>query len=429
MPSPFTEPRPASKAGPISTAPFRLGSKLAGPLLLLLVTGICVVAGELAMRWISPAYFGGPRAYDPELGWIAKPRQILYWPRRQSGTLHYATNNIGIRDREHRGGGPGIRRITVVGDSFTEAAEVDDEHTFTSRLRTKLNLGRRDTKEYWEIKRLGMGDYGPLQEFMALRRHGLFPNPKVVVLQLFPYNDILNASLPGAYWVSNQDAYRPYLSSTDGFVQPTYLNPKTSKLRRHSWLTRFSLLLAQRHLGAWGRERLFESDESRLDWLRARLPELGLPADLDPTLLPMSTFSPPEQQLAAVQEGWGATDMVVRRFLRLTEKRKIHLVVLVIPHLRQLSPVLERRRSELPFDVDPRYAERRLAGLLEGSDARLVPLLDLFEQHLTTVLPYIDGHLNIAAHDLVADRLLQELVDAGWADVDAPSVLQTISAP
>lgn len=410
QPAPQVEPRlspgPESRPAPVWV----------NLLLLLVVVVFCLGAAEGILRWADLDYFKGSRAYHAELGWTAKPEQVLYLRRPEAGTVRYATNRKGFRDIEHRGASIPVRRITVIGDSFTEAAEVDDVHTFTSRLKTRLNLARQDKKQYWEVKRLGMGDFGSLQALLALRRYGLAPKPEVVIFQIFPYNDILNNSRSGAYWVSNQDAYRPYLDADKNFQEITYLNPTVSWWRRHSHLARFSLLLAQQYVGPPAGERLFKNNGPRLEWLQTQLPELGMPADMDPTLLPMNTFSPPAQQMPAVAEGWQATLQTLRRVERLVHKRGAKLVVLVIPHGRQLSRVLHRRAVEMPFEIDPAYAEKELTAALDGTPARVVPLLDQFEEHLDTVFPFVDGHLNIATHDLVAERLFQELVDAGWAD-------------
>ena len=118
---------------------------------------------------------------DSELGFSRKPG--IFWQGRlspESRLISYRTDERGFRNE------PGIQQadIVFIGDSFTEGATVPEEDTFVQQLGKKLNR---------HVVNLGCGYYGPQQELIILRRHGLSYNPRVVVWQLFEGNDLGDA--------------------------------------------------------------------------------------------------------------------------------------------------------------------------------------------------------------------------------------------
>jgi len=118
---------------------------------------------------------------DPELGFKRKPN--INWRGRltpDGPELTYRTDERGFRNP------PGLTRadIVFIGDSFTEAASVDEERTFVRLAGQKTGMSAAN---------LGVGHYGPQQELLTLERHGLALGPKAVVWQVFEGNDLGDA--------------------------------------------------------------------------------------------------------------------------------------------------------------------------------------------------------------------------------------------
>jgi hypothetical protein len=128
---------------------------------------------------------GIERAYsitDPELGFARKPNVAWHRSAPEGGRpVSYRTDTNGFRNPAGiiRGG------VVFIGDSFTEAAWIPENETFVRRVAATTGLS---------VVNLGRGAYGPQQELIVLRRHGVAYQPRFVVWQLFEGNDLDDAN-------------------------------------------------------------------------------------------------------------------------------------------------------------------------------------------------------------------------------------------
>lgn len=363
---------------------------------------------EVALRCVKPRFFSWPiHNYHPTLGWTGWPSQNHY--HGVDGRLvRYPTNPVGFRDQVHSVRVPeGVRRVVLVGDSFSEAAQVEVEATFWSRMRRILC---RNSTEYWDVVNLGMGDWGPVQELVALREIGLGYHPDVVVVQVFPLNDILNSSLSGAYLGAVNDTYRPYLDPADDFRSITYLNPTMTWLRQRSLLCRHAFLFASQRVGRIGDERYFRSAAEQQVFSREWSVRLGLPDDIS-VPANFNAFAPPAEQLDVIREGWTATERALQEMHRLARGAGARMIVLVVVHQHELVVEVDRWRQRLPFHYEPELAHERLARLFAGTDVEVVSLLDTFNGRVHEVYSYLQGHFNPAAHQIVAEVLAARVME------------------
>lgn len=74
--------------------------------------------------------------------------------------------------------------LAFVGDSFVEAALIDDQRLFTRRLAAELER---------PVANLGVGGYGPQQALWVLRHHALPLQPALVYWFFFEGNDLVDA--------------------------------------------------------------------------------------------------------------------------------------------------------------------------------------------------------------------------------------------
>ncbi|MCB0207985.1 MAG: SGNH/GDSL hydrolase family protein [Anaerolineae bacterium] len=374
----------------------------------------------MALRLIDPPFYSSSlKAYHPDLGWTSRPNTVLHRSINQSYLVRYETNSLGFRDVEHSyeqlRNVPNqepikIRRIVIIGDSFSEAAQVDLQQTYWFKLKEILNQQSRD---YWEFHNFGLGDYGTVQELITLQQFGIPYHPDLIILQVFPFNDILNNSLTGANTASNQDAYRPYLDPENNFQTITYVNPVTNRLRKQSVLLRFSFLMVNQYIGTWGNEHYFLTIDDRMAFIKQQVPTDELTTGYDKFYFYyylFNTFTPPEHQLDIVKEGWQATEQAISQIIKTAQDNRSKTLILVVPHTQQLSPFISQWKQDLPYPIDPKYAEDRIQAYVQPYDVPVIRLIDSFEGNHNVVQPYLEGHFNIETHTLVAKMLASTIV-------------------
>lgn len=150
-----------------------------------------VMRAARANFWLDQAHISRRySAADSELGFVRKPGVSWHgYVPEVNRMVEYQTDENGFRNPA----GQRHADIVFIGDSFTEAAQVDDQDTFVRRVAratglTSVNLGR--------------GAYGPQQDLIVLKRYGLGYKPRAVVWQLFEGNDLTDAD-EFAKWRSN----------------------------------------------------------------------------------------------------------------------------------------------------------------------------------------------------------------------------------
>ncbi len=93
------------------------------------------------------------------------------------------TNSFGMRDREpHVDGGRRMRRMAVLGDSFTFGWGVSVEQTYPDVLEKLLNESNADAGTVFDVLNFGDGGYGTRDEVLVLEHKALRWKPEVVVL-------------------------------------------------------------------------------------------------------------------------------------------------------------------------------------------------------------------------------------------------------
>jgi len=131
-----------------------------------------------------PKYFfvprpGGSGTFDVNLG----SGRFLHVP--------FAFSSQGLRERELAKKGADEYRVLLLGDSFVMGWGLPPEQTIGAQLGPML-AGRAGSKRIRVING-GVSGYGPFQEEGVLEDTGLALDPDLVLLQLFPANDIENS--------------------------------------------------------------------------------------------------------------------------------------------------------------------------------------------------------------------------------------------
>ena len=118
--------------------------------------------------------------HDPLLGWVPRPDLVDYvHPLLSSNRRPVGTNSTGMRGRrEFSPDKPvAVRRIVIIGDSFTFGIGEDDDHIWPARLAADL--------DGWEVLNLGVFGYGTDQQLVMLRERGMRWQPDVVIQAVY----------------------------------------------------------------------------------------------------------------------------------------------------------------------------------------------------------------------------------------------------
>ena len=103
-------------------------------------------------------------------------------------------NQQGYRDRAYGPKQPGVFRILTIGDSFTFGFGVQNDEVFSKVLEAKLHT--RTTQTTFEVINGGASGYSTHQELIFLKEVGLNLEPDLVLVGLYPHNDLKDNQKP-----------------------------------------------------------------------------------------------------------------------------------------------------------------------------------------------------------------------------------------
>jgi hypothetical protein len=187
-----------------------------------LLEGVLRIAGVGFPNFFEPDIFCGSRLRKSTSG---------VWTSEGRGNIRI--NSLGFRGPEFPVEKPkDVFRICVLGDSFIEALQVDEPDTFCSQLGTLLNQTVKQTEDsarafQYEVINCGVSGYGTAQQLLLMKNYVLPLKPDLVLLAVFPENDIRNNSRG-----LDTAETRPYFTLSDDGSLIADMSFRTS----HQWL-------------------------------------------------------------------------------------------------------------------------------------------------------------------------------------------------
>lgn len=184
--------------------------------LILVVVSILVGLGisEAALRLFASDLAGEPTTgnqylfyqFDPVLGWSNKPGTKGVFERREF-SYNVDINSEGLRGREvERRKPPGVKRVAVLGDSFTWGIGASDDELYVNLLGKAL--------ANTEVLNFGVSGYGPVHYHLLTEKVLAF-EPDAVVIGFCLGNDFVDSVLWRRYRY-----YKPYATlDTAGKLQ------------------------------------------------------------------------------------------------------------------------------------------------------------------------------------------------------------------
>jgi hypothetical protein len=367
--------------------------------LLLLAAGLLfgLVLAEILLRIAGISY---PLPYEPDeyCGTRLKAGFRGWWTKE--GRAFIRINRYGFRHGD-RGPAkpPGVWRVAVLGDSFIEAFQVDEDQTLCGVLERQLSDDPAWAERPVQVLNFGVSGFGTAQQLQMLR-HYVWPyQPDLVVLAFFPGNDVRNNS-------PELESYRvrPFfrlendtLELDDRFRQhPDYRKARSAAVRAKVWLINRSRLL-----------QLLNEIRSR----HGQPPEAAAGA-AGPGIDEAALIFPPDDRWHAA---WELTDRLVLEVQQEVQRRGARFLLLVIGSDFQVHPdpeVEEGIRRRLAVD-DLQYGERRLTELGRRHGFPVLSLIEPMRRHARQHERFLHGfentqpgigHWNAAGNRLAAER-------------------------
>lgn len=327
-----------------------------GLILSLLVLG----AGEVIARLIMPDDPCMQR--DELLGFSLKPYASC-WRQSRDFKVTYQINSLGLRDREISDAkAAGVKRILLLGDSFTEGTGVKQEETFSAVLERELGI---------EVINAGVSGYSTLHEYLWLKERGFKLRPDLVILNVNE-TDLVEAAKYHQIW------------------------------GRHN----FSDLRPEPNKSVIDRIQLLNLIRSRLESLRWRNSQ-------PKTTVFIASAGTDEE---AMKRYWQLMRSDIERINFFTRGKNVPLLVVFQPHGHHVGPTAwAQGRLAHGFKVGqvyPTEIPKLLADLAKEVGFKFLDLTDAFTATDATALyfPY-DGHWTAAGHRLVAKTLKESLND------------------
>jgi hypothetical protein len=356
----------------------------------------------------SPAFY---MMSDPERGWQNRPN-AKGWQRKE-GEAYIQINSEGLRDtpngtRRDRNY-PKVKpentfRIAVLGDSFTFAAQVPIEQTYTSILEENLTTCKAFNGKNIEVINFGVEGYGTAQELLTLRQRVWDYQPDLVLLAFYIGNDVIDNSK-----ALENNHYRPFFVYKNGELVPDY----SFRDLGLEYSDRYLLTLADR-FPAWlvNHSRILQVAK------KAELESKKRNAVQHFNTVTAQVFQSPTDK--KWQEAWQITDdLIVMMQEEVIEKNSDFLLIAIADPIQVHPDEKEREAYQIALDVkDYDYPDKRLKELSENHNIPILSLTQLFlsygKDNQTCLHGFENsglctGHWNPQGHQLAAQLINQKL--------------------
>ncbi|MCD6288772.1 MAG: hypothetical protein J7M12_06615 [Candidatus Hydrogenedentes bacterium] len=358
-------------------------------LLVCVAVTFCLATLELGVRIFYPQTYVRPTGlYIPNKKRIFDLAPNFHGDYRSNGfDVDFTTNSEGLKNAEVKPKTSDTFRVLCVGDSFTMGHGLPTDQSYPQQLEQIL---RRDhPKSHISVINFGVGGYGPWQELSKMRDDGFRLEPDMVVLQLFPENDVCDElHRVGGRMRSADPEWQSRLDMSE--EQLSLGHQWRFFLRRHSE----AFLLADNRWRALTQHNIFGHKKTR------RYPVIaGRPWWLETSL---------KEYYPELDEGWRLLEESVRQIRDECRRRGDSIYAFAVPAKYEVSSrmaenaVISTGANPELYDFSKNY--RLTIELFRRLDIPYIDLLtpiknaadpsDLYWKH--------DAHLNAAGQKLVA---------------------------
>jgi len=313
---------------------------------------------------------------DQYIGMKLKPNNEGYWISSEYKTL-VKTNSDGFRDREYSIEKPvDTYRIVVLGDSYTEALQVDFEKTFHELLEQKENV---------EIISFGVSGQGTAQHYLTLKNYAQKYQSDLVIDMFLVGNDIHDNSFE-----LNQRKDRPYfdLDENKNLIEGTEFTQGGDI--RSSWIK--TIVMENSKLCSL----LFKSVYKIFSVSEACPSEYGI-------------------YMKKYNENWENAWEITEKTLQEINKESSEFLIVVLD-----NTLLTYQTSTVAcdYELDPQHPNDKIKEICEQNEFNCLHLTLIFKENYEktgkTGHWEKDGHWNEIGHQWAADAIFDKLINENF---------------
>ena len=343
---------------------------------------------------------------DFELGWM--PRAGIAGKYSDESQAFVAINREGFRDIDHDEAKPAnVFRVAILGDSFTEAREVDLDHTYWKILERGLEKCLGGAGRDAEVLSFGVNGYGTAQELIVLDKYVWKYKPDLVLLAFFTGNDVWNNSR-----ALDGHSDRPYFEIKNGSLVLDDTNLRSARFESKK-------LFADIKHGIYNSLRVLQVGRKAYEQTKIRLQRRGKPLDKLAQLnsgFDTAIFAPPRNM--AWEVAWRVTEELIEAMRKASQARNVEFSVVTMSTPVQIYPDAKLRRDFAASlgvgGLD--YPDRRLSSFGVAHDIPVISLVDdmrrYVDQHgrlLHGSTDFAGGHWNRTGHVLAGEIIARRL--------------------
>jgi hypothetical protein len=377
---------------------------------------------EAGVRLLGYRFTGSFFTTDPLLGWSLRP-DASGW-QVDEGVAWVRINSHGYRDRERTlSKPPGVFRVAVLGDSFTEARQVNLEKSFTSLAEEELNRRNCCGGRRVEVLNFGTLGYNTGQEFLLLRERVWKFDPDMVILEFFAGNDIidnnraLNTVLPDmlpCFYLRNGK-----LELDDSFRRGSRFDSTYIKLKGFTMNAVNKSVLALMAYKLSSARAQQEAMEREMGHANA-LTESTDPNAPPPEYSRFIHFLPPK--IPVMVEAWQVTEALIAEFGKEVRSHQVPLLMMIMPQPIQYHPDSnEQAAFRARYKVESfEYADDRVEQHARANGILTLRLLKPLLEEARRTGTYMSGfansppnefHLNERGHAVVAREMVRAICE------------------
>jgi hypothetical protein len=332
--------------------------------------------------------------YDPIVGSKLRPGIKGHWLKEGGG--YVSINSDGLRDREHSlEKPPNTVRIAVLGDSFAQANQVNQEETFWATMEKILQDCGNFRGQKVEVINFGISGLSTTQELLVLRHKVWKYSPDIILLAVYTNNDVAeNSKVLAIQW--NFKSESPFFSYQNGELvldnpgdKRKHLGNQEEMSKRekfYQWLrdnVRTYQLVQECRKLAWGW------------WLQVQQREKEAAAyGLSAVDAQKAIFHKPNNK--AWEDAWRITEGVLLKMRdEVTSKgAKFFVVVLTVDVQVYPDPEVRERYAKSIGVKDLSYPDQRLEKFCQQQGIPVLVLAPAFQEYTDKHHVYFHGFKN-----------------------------------
>ena len=361
---------------------------------------------EAALRIVGYSFPAFVRM-DQARGWSLWPNQ-QGWTRNEGGKIYLKISSDGLRDVEHPVEKPApTLRVAILGDSYSEAAQVQMDQSFWSVMGRQLDGCPVVNAKKVEVINFGVDGYGTDQELLTLREQVWSYAPDIIVLVFTPSNDVTDNSR-----ILSVEKDKPFFVYQEGkLVMDASFRASFQYHARESWPMQLYyravnslrvLQLVRQTKNLWRQRKLGEMVQGTTDsgGVKFGLADLSYRQPADP----------------AWKDAWQVTEALLQELNNEVMARGSAFLVVTVTRAIQVNPDPELRRNYVKrLGVDNLfYPEQRIAALGKTTGFPVLTLAQPFVEHAERdhkFLHFGGGHWNIEGNHLAGEMIAHKICE------------------